>query len=204
MIVNQVETELVAISQQLRSLTVEIVSYRSGGSGVIWSRDGLIVTNAHVVGSSQINVRFEDNRIVKGVVVARDKRRDLAAIQINVNAQKLPSLMVGNSQLLRPGEMVLAMGSPWVFPGALTAGIVHITKWQAVEETKLYWGDKTFPILDYPASLIVADIRLAPGNSGGILANARGEVIGINMAIFNRLALAIPSQQVENFIQSIP
>jgi serine protease Do len=101
MIVNQVETELVAISQQLRSLTVEIVSYRSGGSGVIWSRDGLIVTNAHVVGSSQINVRLEDNKIVKGVVVARDKRRDLAAIQINVNRHlrnknflvKLSSLM---------------------------------------------------------------------------------------------------------------
>jgi serine protease Do len=120
------------------------------------------------------------------------------------NAQKLPSPMVGNFQLLRPGEMVFAMGSPWGFPGALTAGIVHTTKWQAVEETKLYWSEKTFPILDYPASLIVADIRLAPGNSGGILANARGEVIGINMAIFNGLALAIPSQQVENFIQSIP
>jgi S1-C subfamily serine protease len=201
MIVNQVETELVAISQQLRSLTVEIVNYRSGGSGVIWSRDGLIITNAHVVRSSQVNVRLEDNPIVKGVVIARDDQRDLAVIKIN--AQKLPTPIVGNSQLLRPGEMVFAMGSPWGFRGALTMGIVHATKWQTVKEKELYWSEKTFPILNYPDSLIVADIRLAPGNSGGILANARGEVIGINMAIFNGLALAIPSQQVENFIQGI-
>jgi S1-C subfamily serine protease len=202
MIVNQVETELVAISQKLRSLTVEIVNYRSGGSGVIWSRDGLIVTNAHVVTSSQVNVKLEDDRIVKGTVIARDDQRDLAAIQINV--QKLPTPIVGNSQLLRPGEMVLAMGSPWGFRGALTVGIVHTTKWQTVKGTELFWSEKTFPILNYPDSLIVADIRLAPGNSGGILANARGEIIGVNMAIFNGLALAIPSQQVENFIQGIP
>lgn len=199
MIVNQIETELVAISQQLRSLTVEIINYRSGGSGVIWSRDGLIVTNAHVVRSSQVKVKLEDNTIVSGTVIARDNRRDLAAIKINTN--QLPVPIVGNSEL-RPGEMVLAMGSPWGFRGALTAGIVHTTKWQAVAETELYESEKIF-LRNYPAALIVADIRLAPGNSGGILANARGEVIGINMAIFNGLALAIPSQQVENFIQAI-
>jgi S1-C subfamily serine protease len=202
MIVNQIETELVAISQQLRSLTVEIRNYRSGGSGVIWSRNGLIVTNAHVVKSSQVKVKvkLEDNSIVSGTIIARDNRRDLAAIKINTN--HLPVPIVGNSKLLRPGEMVLAMGSPWGFRGALTAGIVHTIKWQAVAETELYESEKTF-ISNNPAGLIVADIRLAPGNSGGILANAKGEVIGINMAIFNGLALAIPSQQVENFIQAI-
>ena len=81
MIINQVEAELIKISQRLISLTVEIINHRSGGSGIIWSADGIVVTNAHVVRGSEVKVKLEDNTLVKGLVIARDDRRDLAAIQ---------------------------------------------------------------------------------------------------------------------------
>lgn len=200
MIVKQIDTELVAIARQLRSLTVEIVNYRSGGSGVIWS-NGVIVTNAHVVRGSKVKVRLEDEKVVRGLVIARDDRQDLAAIEIQ--AQKLPIPTIGNSQLLRVGEIVLAMGNPWGFKGALTAGIIHATGWQKTGYTEFYRSRRTNLNLAYSAPLIVADLRLAPGNSGGILANAKGEIIGINMAVANGLALAIPSQQVKDFVRAI-
>lgn len=199
MIVNQVETELVAISQQLRSFTVEIANHRSGGSGVIWSADGLIVTNAHVVRGSLVNVRLESWTIVTGSVIARDRRRDLAAIQINV--KNLPTPTIGNSQNLRPGELVLAMGSPWGFRGALTAGVIHTTHWQEYPRQKFGLTNKESWQPNNCTSLIAADIRLAPGNSGGVLADASGKVIGINVAIYNGLALAIPSQQIKDFVE---
>ncbi|WP_036483747.1 S1C family serine protease [Myxosarcina sp. GI1] len=202
MIVRQIETELVAIARQLRSLTVEIASYRSGGSGVIWSREGLIVTNAHVVSGSKIDIKLEDERVIKGLVIALDNRRDLAAIEIQ--DRKLPIPTIGNSQLLRSGEIVLAMGNPWGFKGALTVGIIHATKWQKTDSTQVPRRMKTNLNPSYPTPLIAADLQLAPGNSGGILANAKGEIIGINMAVANGLALAIPSQQVEDFVRSIP
>ena len=118
MILEQLETELVAICQQLRSFTVEIANHRSGGSGVIWSADGLIITNSHVVRGSRVDVKLEDGKVVKGSVIARAPQQDLAAIQID--GKKLPTPTIGNSQNLRPGELVLVMGSPWGYRGALT------------------------------------------------------------------------------------
>ena len=214
MIITQVETELVAISQQLRSATVEISNQYSGGSGVIWSSNGLVVTNSHVVRGSKtrvntsigpsLSVKLENERVVEGSVIARDPQQDLAAIQLKIEKCKgLSTPTIGNSKLLRPGEIVLAMGNPYGFSGALTMGIIHASVEREFEKTKLNWTQKKALNLSYPNALIVADIRLAPGNSGGILANARGEVIGINVAIVSGLALAIPSQQVENFIETI-
>lgn len=204
MAIDRVETELVAISQQLRSITVEIANHRSGGSGVIWSADGLVITNSHVVEESTTKIKLNNGRVIKGSVIARDIRQDLAAIEINFDENErlfIPS--IGNIQLLRPGEIVLAMGSPWGFSGALTAGVIHCTQWQKAKKTELDWTEKIYLKQSLPASYIVADIRLAPGNSGGVLANVRGEVIGVNAAIYNGLALAIPSQQVEEFIKTI-
>ena len=214
MIVKQLETELVAIAQKLRSLTVEIANYSGGGSGVIWSADGLIITNAHVVRGSKVDVKLEDNRTVKGSVVACDRQQDLAAIHIDegilcrsktahVDGEQLPTPIIGDSQNLRPGEIVLAMGSPWGFAGALTAGVIHTTQWQEHPKQKLSVTNQESWQSDNEHSLIVADIRLAPGNSGGILADARGQVIGINVAIFSGLALAIPSERVKDFVKTV-
>ena len=201
MILEQLETELVAICQQLRSFTVEIANHRSGGSGVIWSADGLIITNSHVVRGSRVDVKLEDGKVVKGSVIACAPQQDLAAIQID--GKKLPTPTIGNSQNLRPGELVLAMGSPWGYRGALTTGVIHATQWQENDQQKLSWTNKKSLQQDDWNSLIAADIRLAPGNSGGVLSDASGKVIGINVAIFNGLALAIPSQQVRDFVKAL-
>ena len=201
MILNQLETELAAVSQHLRSITVEIANYRSGGSGVIWSSDGLIVTNSHVVGGSRVQVRLATGDVVAGTVVARDRQHDLALLK--VEATNLPTPAIGKAEDLRPGELVLAMGNPWGFAGALTAGVVHSQGGQEVVNVVL---DGVRPMAfshSSSGSVVVADIRLAPGNSGGVLANARGEVVGINTAIFQGLALAIPSQQVTAFVRTM-
>lgn len=205
MIVSQVETELVAISQRLKSSTVEITARRSGGSGVIWSSDGLVVTNSHVVRDSKVKVKLENGKLVAGWLIARDNRYDLAAIEINIEKnENLSTPILGNDRLLRPGEIVLAMGSPWGFSGALAAGTIHALPRQGepvkLEPNKI---NQTSQEPDPPTGAIVADIRLAPGNSGGILANARGEVVGINAAIVNGLALAIPVGRVKDFVGAI-
>ena len=192
MIVNSIEAELVAISQHLRSFTVEIVNHRSIGSGIIWSTDGLVITNAHVAMGSQVQIKLSQGKVIEGDVIARDRHQDLAAIQVDVQipADRVSRNIIGNSQNLRPGEMVLAMGSPWGFSETLTTGVIHALQ-KHQEPNK-------------PTALIIADLRLAPGNSGGVLANVRGEIIGVNVAIYRGLALAIPSQQVEKFIRAIP
>ncbi len=84
MIITQVETELVAISQRLRKATVEISNLSSGGSGVIWTRDGLVITNSHVVGGSKARVKLENGRVTEGSVIARDSKLDLAAIELKI------------------------------------------------------------------------------------------------------------------------
>jgi S1-C subfamily serine protease len=201
MIVHQIETELAAIYQQLRSITVEITNYRSGGSGVIWSADGLIVTNSHVARGALVDVKLDNGKIVKGAVIARDNQQDLAAIKIE--EKQLPTPTISKDEFLRPGEIVLAMGSPWGFRGALTAGVIHATRLHEASQNKLD-GINTISLTQTPSkAVIVADIRLAPGNSGGVLANTRGEVIGINTAIFQGLALAIPSHQVAAWLKAI-
>ena len=199
------ETEIVAISQRLASSTVEIINQYSGGSGVIWSADGLVVTNSHVVGGSKSRLKLGNGRVTEGRVIARDPKQDLIAIQMKIEkSDRLSTPTIGNSQLLRPGEIVLAMGSPYGFTGTLTMGVIHTSVGpEFAQKTELNRTEKTYLSFGFPASSIVADLRLAPGNSGGILANARGEVIGINVAIFSGLALAIPSQQVERFIETI-
>jgi S1-C subfamily serine protease len=196
MIFEQIETELAAISQQLKSITVEIANDRSGGSGVIWSTDGLIVTNSHVAKEALVKVKLDDGKTVTGAVIARDKQQDLAAIKVNV--EQLPIPIIGKAELLRPGEIVLAMGNPWGFRGALTAGVLHATEWQEASQIK------PVSLTQTPnPTVIVADIRLAPGNSGGVLANTRGEVIGINTAIFQGLAVAISSNRVVAWLKAI-
>ena len=183
MILHQIESELATISRNLKNITVEIAHRLGGGSGVIWRDDGLIVTNSHVVGDKSVDVRLEDRKIVKGEVIARNRSLDLAVIE--VNEKQLPTPKIGNSRFLQQGEVVLAMGSPYGFGGTMSAGVIH----------SLNKKDNL--------SAIAADIRLAPGNSGGVLANVCGEVIGINTAIYQNMALAIPSHLVTDWLKSI-
>ena len=182
MILHQIENELATIARKLESITVEIAHRRGGGSGVIWRDNGLIVTNSHVIRDKSVNIKLKERKL-GGMVIARDRSLDLAAIK--VDTKQLPPPKIGNSRSLQQGEVVLAMGSPWGFSGALTAGVIH----------SLDRKDDS--------SAIAVDIRLAPGNSGGVLANVRGEVIGINTAIYQNTALAIPSHLVVDWLNSI-
>jgi serine protease Do len=176
------------IAEQLRRSTVLVHSGgRGNGSGVIWSSDGVIVTNAHVALSRRLTVQLWDGREFSAAVASRDPQRDLA--ELRVDATNLPAATPANSSMVRPGEIAIAIGNPLGFVGALTTGVVH-----AVGPLR---GLGLHP-------WIQAGVRLAPGNSGGPLADARGHVIGINTMVAGRVALAIPSNAVKSFLSAEP
>jgi len=170
----------------LRRSTVLILAGGSG-SGVIWSTDGIIVTNAHVARGSQAGVQLWDGRELEAKIMSRNLRRDIALLR--VNAKNLPAAVAADSSEVRPGELAIAIGNPLGFIGALTTGTVHAIG----------------PLRGLgPQSWIQACLWLAPGNSGGPLADARGRIIGINTMVAGRLALAIPSNTVKDFLSAGP
>jgi serine protease Do len=183
-----VVTGLGEIAEKLRRSTVVIQSgSRGSGSGVIWSSDGSIITNAHVARGMHVKIQLWDGREFDAVIASRDARRDLALLRIG--AMNLPSVSVADSSQVRPGELAIAIGNPLGFVGALTTGVIYTVG----------------PLRGLGSqSWVQADVRLAPGNSGGPLADARGCLIGINTMIAGRLALAIPSNAVRDFLSTGP
>lgn len=176
------------IAEQLRRSTVLIhAGGRGSGSGVIWSSDGTLVTNAHVVRSTRPSVQLWDGREFEATIHSRDSLRDLARLRIN--ARDLPAAFAADSSQLRPGELAIAIGNPMGFVGALATGVIH--------------GVGPLRGLG-PHSWVQAEVRLAPGNSGGPLANPYGRVVGINTMVAGRLALAIPSNAVRDFLSATP
>lgn len=173
------------VAEQLRRSTVQVQSSsRAGGSGVIWSTDGDIITNAHVIQGPKTTVGLWDGRRLEATVIARDTRRDLAALRAEASA--LPAPVYRDSSDVRVGELAIAVGNPLGFIGALTTGVVH-----AVGPLPGLSGSRW----------IQADVRLAPGNSGGPLADAQGRVIGINTMVAGGLGLAVPSNTIAAFMQ---
>ena len=169
------------------------------GSGIIISPDGYIVTNNHVVdGAVDIKVTLNDRRVLKGKLVGTDKLTDLAVIK--VDAKGLPSIPWGDSASLKPGQTVLAFGSPFgYFQFSVTRGIVSATN-----RPNPYSDDPR-----KPGGFIQTDAAINPGNSGGALVNAHGELVGINTFIisnsgsFAGAGFAIPSQIVRATAESI-
>lgn len=181
------------VAEQLRQSTVQVKGrhrgpsgQHGGGSGVIWQPDGVIITNAHVARGPEAVVSLADGRAFDATVTARDDGRDLAALK--VEAADLPAASIGDSGALRVGELVLAVGNPLGLAGAVTAGVVHAIGGDGDGPRQREW--------------VRADVRLAPGNSGGPLADAQGRVIGINSMIAGGLALAVPSNAVQRFLAS--
>ncbi len=157
---------------------------KSLGSGFIISKDGFVLTNAHVVkGADEIIVRLSDRRELEAKVVGLDERSDIALIKIET-PQDLPVVRIGKSTDLRVGEWVLAIGSPFGFDHSVTAGIVSAK-------------GRSLPRENY-VPFIQTDVAINPGNSGGPLFNLKGEVVGINSQIYSRtggfmgLSFAIP------------
>jgi serine protease Do len=173
------------IAERLRRVTVQVfVGKRSGGAGVLWRADGLILTNAHVARAPAACVELWDGRRFDATVVARDPPRDLATLRIP--AAGLDAAVPGDSDRLRAGELVMAVGSPFGFAGALSTGVVH----------------SVGPLPGMGSQRwIRACVRLAPGNSGGPLANALGQVVGINTAIVNGLGVAAPTSAVIDLLR---
>lgn len=174
------------ISERLRRSTAQVFSgdRRGGGSGVVWTADGLILTNAHVARSPGAAVEMWDGSRFEARVTARDPRRDLAALELPAGGWEAAT--AGDSAALRPGELVIAIGNPLGFAGALSTGVVH----------------SIGPLPGMGAApWIRTTTRLAPGNSGGPLANAQGHVVGLNTAIVNGLGAAIPVATVRDFLR---
>jgi serine protease Do len=176
------------IGERLRRSTVHI---RGAGSGIVWDAEGTIVTNAHVLrqGAHWVDLRVDlwDGRSFPAEIKARDDHMDLAKLKLA--AAGLPAAVFRQNSV-RPGEFVVAVGNPLGFTGALSTGCVHAAG--------------PFPGLGR-RRWVQAAIRLAPGNSGGPLADAAGQVVGINtMVVSGGLALAIPGAVVEEFVRSGP
>ena len=175
---------VMAGAQMIERAQRSVVQVRSGGrgigAGVIWDPDGLVVTNHHVVagGRRNVTVALHDGRTFDAEVVKSSGRRDLALLRLSGEATNLPAAPVGDSDALRVGELVYAIGHPWGSVGAVSAGIVG-----GVGE--LHGRGR--------GSYVRSDVTLAPGNSGGPLLNARGEVVAINAMVFGRMALSIPT-----------
>ena len=145
---------------------------RAGGSGVIISEDGYIVTNNHVVdGASKLRVKLNDGRSFDAKLIGKDSATDLALLK--VEAKELPTLAFGSSDALRLGEWVLAIGSPFDLQSTITAGIV------SAKARQLGAIPNDFRI----ESFIQTDAAVNPGNSGGALVNTHGELVGINTLI---------------------
>ena len=160
------------------------------GSGFIISKDGLILTNNHVIGEADaVKVSLLDGREFEAKVIGKDAKSDVAVIKIE-GKEDFPVIPIGNSDKLEVGEWVLALGNPFGLSHTLTAGIVSAK------------GRSGVGIVDYE-EFIQTDAAINPGNSGGPLVNLDGEVIGINTAIYSRsggymgIGFAIPINMVD-------
>jgi serine protease Do len=171
-----------ALAEELRRVTVEVNSTDGVvGAGVVWA-PGLIVTAAHVIQRPRVVVRSADDKQTEGYVIAHDRHADLAVLR--APDLGLPPAISADSEMVRVGSLIIAIGHPFGMRGALTAGIVHAVG----------------PITSGGRSWIQADLRLAPGNSGGPLADARGRLLGLNAMIVGGLAFAIPVSEVRRFV----
>ena len=168
------------------------------GSGVIITNDGYIVTNNHVVdGSSEIEVTLNDKRTFKAKLIGTDPNTDIALIKIE--AEKLPVIIFGNSDSLKVGEWVLAVGNPFNLTSTVTAGIV------SAKARNINIINSQMKI----ESFIQTDAAINPGNSGGALVNTHGELVGINTAIASQTgsyagyAFAIPVSIVQKVVADL-
>jgi serine protease Do len=168
----------------------DIPQRQGEGSGFIVSADGYILTNAHVVADAdEVTVRMTDRREYPAKVIGVDRRTDVAVIKIE--GKNLPVVRMGDPSKLRPGEWVLAIGSPFTFENSVTAGIVSAT-------------GRSMPGEDGLVPFIQTDVAVNPGNSGGPLFNLNGEVVGINSQIYSRsggymgISFAIPIDVANN------
>lgn len=178
---------------------LEPVPEKGKGSGFIISREGYIITNEHVVvGAKEIKVSLSDGRTFTGKIVGSDKTLDIALVKIN-SKDNLPIVTLGDSDKIRMGTWVIAIGNPFGFQHTITSGIVS-AKGRTIRDPEQR------KVLE---NLIQTDAAINRGNSGGPLVNLQGEVIGINTAIFSPsggnvgIGFAIPINSVKSVLQDL-
>lgn len=168
---------------------------RGTGSGFLISKDGSILTNAHVVaGADTVRVILKDGRSFEGKVLGSDELTDVAVVKIESN--NLPTVELGNSEQLQPGEWAIAIGNPLGLDNTVTTGIISAT---GRSSNQIGAPDKR-------VEFIQTDAAINPGNSGGPLLNARGQVIGMNTAIIQRaqgLGFAIPINTAQRIAKQL-
>jgi serine protease Do len=186
--------ELAALANRLQRVTVRISTrgrrVDGVGAGILWPLDGkpAVITNAHVVPprhGDELLIESGGRVLARARVLARDRELDLALLTPADEPNEWPSpAVLGDARALRAGEMIVALGHPFGVGGALSVGVVH-----AVPNGDDEW--------------LRADIRLAPGNSGGPLATLDGAVVGINCMIARGLGIAIPAHIADRFAREV-
>ena len=173
-----------ALSQLLKAVVVEVRSGETGsGTGIIWGGAGLVVTNAHCAPrGAQLEV--QGNGTWHGArAIAYHPRHDLALLAASISG---PMLELRDTDSLRAGELVFAHGHPLGVRDALAMGVLHGVARDARTDRPRW---------------VVADVRLAPGNSGGPLVDAEGRLVGINSMVVNGLGVAVPTHLVQEFVE---
>src|SRR5712692_3208103 len=209
-LLEEIQSVLISLADRVKPAVVNIApvsaSVKSGdlprdrgpnnpgtGSGVIVDKEGIIVTNNHVVGDAkEVEVRLSDKTKFVGQVIGRDPDTDIAIIKINATGE-LPTVPFGDSSKVRVGQWVMAVGNPFALDRTVTLGVVSGLERDAVRLSR------------YEA-FIQTDASINPGNSGGPLFNIKGEVIGINTAIINYaqgIGFAIPSNMVQQVVTQL-
>jgi S1-C subfamily serine protease len=158
------------------------------GAGTIWHSDGLVMTNAHVVQRGPVEVVLVDGRRFPARLIAQDEGLDVAALSID--ASGLPTIPLGESTALRPGQLVMAAGHPWGVEGAVATGVV-------------IGGGGQFGTTPDRRELVAISLNLRPGNSGGPLTDAQGRLVGINAMVTGpEVGLAVPVHVVKRFLKN--
>jgi len=188
---------IIRVAEQLRPAVVNLQGRRQrggSGSGITFDKQGLILTNHHVVANSdEVRIRLSDGREMNGHVIGNDPWTDLAVVR--AEERDLPSAALGNSAKLRVGQLVVAIGSPLGFESTVTAGVVSATG-RTLRSITGHLVD----------NVIQTDAALNPGNSGGPLVDSRGRVIGINTAVIQPaqgICFAIPIDMAKHILPQL-
>jgi S1-C subfamily serine protease len=179
---------LADVIDRVHQSLVHISNGRGAGAGTIWHSDGLVITNAHVIhGHHALNVTLPDGRTLPAQVIASNTELDLAALAVSAN--DLPTIEIGDSRTLKPGQWVMAVGHPWGIQGAVTSGVV-------------IGAGANLPEMQPGREWIALSLHMRPGHSGGPLVDSAGRLVGINTMITGPdVGFAIPVQVVKTFLK---
>jgi serine protease Do len=189
-VLQQLNQDIQQVVGQTRRALVQVTNGQQGqGAGTIWHPEGMIITNAHVVGGvRQVKVQLYDHSELAAQVIGVDSERDLAILA--VEAHDLPTIEVGDSRHVQAGEWVMALGHPWGVIGAVTSGPI------------IGFGHQLPNLPPLKNDWLVANLAMRPGHSGGAMVDTEGRLLGVNTLITHaEVGLAVPVHVVKQFLK---